>query len=116
MNPRLRRKAHPALAIRVPWHPKRDGPAKAAGGGKLEAEVIVKASDGVVVLVDYKEVSTGCEVAVVEAVEGGEGQRRGRVRVVGGGLEVGEVAIFGPFVGGRGGFFWGAPSTLPVAG
>lgn len=33
----------------------------------------MEACDGVVVLVDYEEVTAGCEIALVETVEGGEG-------------------------------------------
>lgn len=74
MHSRLCRKAHPALAIWVPRHPEWDGPAEAAGSGELEAEIVVEACDGVIVLVDYEEVASGCDMAVVEAVEGGEGE------------------------------------------
>ncbi|KAL5344177.1 hypothetical protein ACLOAV_010853 [Pseudogymnoascus australis] len=77
MHSRFRRETHPALAIRVPRYPEWDGPAEAAGGGELEAEIIVEACNGVIVLVDYEEVAAGCEVAVVEAVEGGEWEERG---------------------------------------
>ncbi|KFZ09571.1 hypothetical protein V502_08653 [Pseudogymnoascus sp. VKM F-4520 (FW-2644)] len=116
MHSRLRRKAHPALAIWVPRHPERDGPAEAAGSGELEAEVVVEACDGVVVLVDYEEVASGCEMAVVEAVEGGEGEGGSReVREEGGVLEIGEVVVFGTFSGGGRGVFCGAAWTLPVA-
>ncbi|OBT64199.1 hypothetical protein VE03_06834 [Pseudogymnoascus sp. 23342-1-I1] len=117
MHSRLRRKAHPALAVRVPRHPEWDGPAEAASGGELEAEIVVKACDGVIVLMDYEEVAAGCEMAVMEAVEGGEGGgRRGDVRGVGGYLEVGEVIVLGAFGGGGIGVFCGAESTPRVFG
>lgn len=105
MHSRFRRETHPALAVRVSRHPEWDGPAEAAGGGELEAEIIVEACDGVIVLVDYEEVATGCEVAVVEAVEGGKWEERG-----------GEVAVLRA-LGSRGrGVFCRAAWTLPVAG
>lgn len=117
MHSCLRRKAHPALAIWVPRHPERDGPAEAASGGELEAEIVVEACNGVVVLVDYEEVTAGCEMAVVEAVEGGEGEGgRGEIREVRGDLEVGSVVVFGAFGGGGRGVFCGAAWTLPVVG
>ncbi|OBT85071.1 hypothetical protein VE02_07332 [Pseudogymnoascus sp. 03VT05] len=116
MHSRLCRETQPALAIRVPWHSEWDGPAEAAGGGELEAEVIVEACDGVVMLVDYEEVTARCEIAPVEVVEGGEGKRGRELREIGGVLEVAEVVVFGAFGGGWGGVFLGAAWTLPVAG
>lgn len=117
MHSRLRRKAHPALAIRVPRHPERDGPAEAASGGELEAEIVVEACNGVVVLMDYEEVAAGCEMAVVKAVEGGELEGgRGGMGEVRGILEVRGVVVFGAFGGGGRGIFCGAAWTLPVAG
>ncbi|KFX97473.1 hypothetical protein O988_04851 [Pseudogymnoascus sp. VKM F-3808] len=76
MHPRLRRNAHTTLAIWVPRHPERDGPAETAGGGDLEAEVIVKTCDRVIMLVDDKEMAAGGEMAVVEVIKGGKGERR----------------------------------------
>ncbi|OBT43975.1 hypothetical protein VE00_04681 [Pseudogymnoascus sp. WSF 3629] len=117
MHSRLCREAQPALAIMVPRHSEWDGPAEAARGGELEAEVVVKACDGVVVLVDYEEVAAGCEIAVVEAVEGVGGKRgRGKLREIGGVLEVRDLIIFDAFRGGGRGVFLGAAWTLPLVG
>ena len=101
MNPCFCCKAHSTLAVRVPRHPKRDGPAEAAGRGKLETEVVVETCDGVVVLVDYKEVTAGRDMTVVEAMEGGRWERGwGEVGEVRGNLEVREGVALGA-LGGR---------------
>lgn len=54
MHARLSGVAVEPHAVRVPRHAVHDGPRRAAGRVNLKAEIIVRARNGMVVLVDYK--------------------------------------------------------------
>lgn len=67
MNPRLRRVSVQSLRIRIPRETIHDCPARAAGPVDLKTKVVVRACDGVVVLMDDKVCAIGAvEVGTVE--------------------------------------------------
>lgn len=105
VDPRLSSIPVQPEAIRIPGQPVHDGPAHAAGLVDLQAEVVVGARDGVVVLVD-DEVGAlwACSLGAVERRVGGDGEE-GRPEDVGleGVGEEGEVVRGGGVAGLDGG-------------